>query len=56
MSFIPQILDNQNIINDNPLLTILHSYFIVDSLNGNVVENEYSNTVQKEILLPKVIQ
>jgi hypothetical protein len=56
MSFISQILSIQNVANDNPLLTILRSYFIVDSLNGNVVENEYSNTVLKEILLPKVIQ
>lgn len=53
-SFISQILDNQNIKTDNPLLTILRSYFIVDSFNGNVVKNEYSNTFLKEILLPKV--
>ena len=56
MSFISQILDNQNIKNDNPLLTILRSYFIVDSFNGNVVKNEYSNTFLKEILLPKVVK
>jgi hypothetical protein len=56
MSFISQILSIQNVVNDNPLLTVLRSYFIVDSLNGNIVENEYSNTVLKEILLPKVIQ
>jgi len=56
MSFIPQILDNQNIINDNPLLTILRSYFIVDSFNGNLVKNKYSDAVLNEILLPKVIQ
>jgi len=56
MPFITQILNIQNVMNDNPLLTILHSYFIVDSLNGNVVENEYSDAVLKEILLPKVIQ
>jgi len=56
MSFISQILDNQNIINDNPLLTILRSYFIVDSFNGNLVKNKYSDAVLKEILLPKVVK
>ena len=56
MSFITGILNFKNVLNDNPLLTILRSYFIVDSFNGNVAENEYSNSVLKEILLPKVIQ
>lgn len=56
MSFITGILNFKNVLNDNPLLTILRSFFIVDSFNGNVAENEYSNSVLKEILLPKVIQ
>lgn len=56
MSFITGILNFKNVLNDNPLLTILRSFFIVDSFNGNVVENEYSNSVLKEILLPKVIR
>ena len=56
LSFIYGLLSIQNVLNDNPLLTILRSYFIVDSFNGNVVDNEYSNSVLKEILLPKVIQ
>ena len=56
MAFITAILSIQNVSNDNPLLTILRSFFIVDSFTGNVVDNEYSNSVLKEILLPKVIQ
>ena len=56
MPLISSILSIQNILNDNPLLTILRSYFIVDSFNGNIVDNEYSNLVLKEILLPKVSQ
>ena len=56
LSLISGLLSIQNVLNDNPLLTILRSYFIVDSFNGNVVDNEYSNSVLKEILLPKVIQ
>jgi hypothetical protein len=56
MSFISRMLSIQNVLNDNPLLTILRSYFIVDSFNGNIVNNEYSNSVLKEILLPKVTQ
>ena len=56
LSFIFGLLSIQNVLNDNPLLTILRSYFIVDSFNGNVVDNEYSNSVLKEILLPKVIK
>ncbi len=56
MAFITAILSIQNVSNDNPLLTILRSFFIVDSFNGNVVENEYSRSVLKEILLPKVIR
>ena len=56
LSFISSLLSIQNVLNDNPLLTILRSYFIVDSFNGNVVDNEYSNSVLKEILLPMVIK
>lgn len=56
LSLISSLLSIQNVLNDNPLLTILRSYFIVDSFNGNVIDNEYSNSVLKEILLPKVIQ
>ena len=56
MSFISRILSIQNVLNDNPLLTILRSFFIVDSFNGNIVDNEYSESVLKEVLLPKVIQ
>ena len=56
LSFIFGLLSIQNVLNDNPLLTILRSYFIVDSFDGNVVDNEYSNSVLKEILLPKVIK
>lgn len=54
LAFITAILSIRNVSNDNPLLTILKSLFIVDALNGNIVENEYSNSVLKEILLPKV--
>ncbi|MFG1445728.1 MAG: hypothetical protein AAE975_00955 [Thermoplasmatales archaeon] len=54
--FISRMLSIQNVSNDNPLLTILRSFFIVDSFNGNIVDNEYSNSVLKEILFPKVIQ
>jgi len=43
-------------MNDNPLLTILRSYFIVDSFNANIVENEYSHRILTKILLPQVIQ
>ncbi|MGP6207907.1 hypothetical protein ACNF42_07780 [Cuniculiplasma sp. SKW3] len=54
MFFISRILSIQKVSNDNPLLTILRSFFVVDSFNGNVVDNEYSESVLKEILLPKV--
>ncbi|MGP6220505.1 hypothetical protein [Caldiplasma sukawensis] len=54
MFFISRILSIQNVSNDNPLLTILRSFFVVDSFNGNVVDNEHSESVLKEILLPKV--
>ena len=56
MPFLSGILSIQNVSNDNPLLTILRSFFIVDSFNGNLVYNEYSESILKEILLPKVIQ
>ena len=52
-SYITGVLSIQNISNDNPILTILRSYFLVDAFNGNLVNNEYSNSVLKEILLPK---
>lgn len=54
--YVAKLLSIQNVSNDNPLLTILRSYFLVDSFNGNIVNNEYSNSVLKEILLPKVIK
>jgi len=56
ISFISQILSIHNVMNDNPLLTILRSYFIVDSFNANIVENEYSHRILTKILLPQVIQ
>jgi hypothetical protein len=54
--FISQILSIHNVMNDNPLLTILRSYFIVDSFNANIVENQYSHHILTKILLPRVIQ
>lgn len=51
--YFTKLLSIENISNDNPLLTILRSYFLVDAFNGNIVNNEYSNSVLKEILLPK---
>lgn len=54
--YITRLLSIENVSNDNPLLTILRSYFVVDAFNGNIVNNEYSNSVLKEILLPKVVQ
>jgi hypothetical protein len=54
--FISQILSIHNVMNDNPLLTILRSYFIVDSFNANIVENQYSHRILTKILLPRVIQ
>ena len=56
LSFISGLLNIQNVLNDNPLLTILRSFFIVDAFNGNIVDNKYSNLVLKKILLPKVSQ
>ena len=52
-SYITGVLSTQNISNDNPLLTILRSYFLVDAFNGNIVNNKYSDSVLKEMLLPK---
>jgi hypothetical protein len=56
LSFISGLLNIQNVLNDNPLLTILRSFFIVDAFNGNIIDNKYSNSVLKNILLPKVSQ
>ncbi len=49
-----QIISTKNIVNDNPLLTTLKAYFIIDALNGKIIENEYSKKVLNDILMPKV--
>jgi len=56
MEYIEKLMNMNKLSNDNPLLTILRSYFLVDSFNANVVENEYSHRILTKILLPQVIQ
>ena len=56
MEYIEKLMNMNNLSNDNPLLTILRSYFLVDSFNANIVENEYSHRILTKILLPQVVQ
>ena len=56
IKLIPNILDMQNVLNDNPILTTLKAYFIIDSVNAKIVENEYSTETLSKILIPEVKQ
>lgn len=44
----------KDIVNDNPILTTLKAHFILDAVNGKVIENEYSTKTLSNILIPKV--
>ncbi len=55
-NYIKTLFDTSKVINDNPILTILKSFFIVDSFNDNIVKNDYSKSVLMNILFPKVKQ
>jgi hypothetical protein len=54
MNLIPAFFNMSNVLNDNPMFTILRAYFIIDSMNNNVIENEYSRETLSKILIPEV--
>ncbi len=56
LSFITELLSQKNIVNDNPILTTLKAHFIIDAVNGKIIENEYSTKALQNILLPEVAQ
>lgn len=56
LSFMNDIVNQKNIINDNPILTTLKAHFIIDAVNNKIIENEYSTKTLTDILIPKVKQ
>ncbi len=51
---IHEISDMSNVLNDNPIVKVLESFFVFDTINGKIAENDYTKEALSKILLPQV--